>query len=125
MNQTSAVMTLLGGILLIVSALRLVLQKRGVVKNSETVRAKVAGFEGKHTVYRFMRGDQSITARSLQRTRQDAKRLNTIEQVQFNPQMPQVVVIANNNSIEINAVLMTLVGVLAIVGGLVYLFAGK
>ncbi len=125
MDQTTAVMTLLGGMLLMASALRRIIQKRRVVKNSEMVRARVTGFAGRYTVYHFMRGDRSVTVRSLERTRQDGRRLNTLEQVRFNPQMPQAVVIANNSSIEINAVCMALVGILAIAGGLVFLLSGR
>ena len=122
MDQTTAVLTVLGGLYLIVSALRVLMQKRRVVKNGETVRAKVAGFEGKHTVYRFMRGDKSITARSLQRTRYDSKRINTVENVYFNPETPQIVVIAHNSSVEINAAFMAIFGILAAGYGCFILF---
>ncbi len=122
MDQTTAVMTLLGGLYLLISALRLVIQKRRIVKNGEDVRAKVSGFEGKHTVYRFMRGDKSITARSLQRTRYDSKRLNTVENVYFNPETPQLVVIAHNSSIELNAAFMALFGIIAAGYGCYVLF---
>ncbi|HWR22305.1 MAG TPA: DUF3592 domain-containing protein [Feifaniaceae bacterium] len=123
MDQTTAAMTLLGGLYLLISALRLIIQKRRIVKNGENVRAKVSGFEGKHTVYRFMRGDKSITARSLQRTRYDGKRLNTMENIYFNPETPQRVVIAHSGSIEWNAALMAVFGVIAAGYGCFALFA--
>lgn len=114
-------MALLGGILLIVYAARLLAQKRRVVKGGETVRAKVTGYSGKHTLYRFMRGDKSVTAYSLQRTGRDQKRMGAAEDVIFNPQTPQYVVMPGSKNIEINAGLMCLVGALAIAGGLITL----
>ena len=122
MDRNTAVLALLGGLLLIVYAVRLLLQKRNVVKNGETVSAKVTGYNGKHTLYRFMRGDKSMTAYSLQRTGKDPKRVGTVENVFFNPQTPQYVVIPGSKNVELNASFMCLFGVLAIAGGLITLF---
>lgn len=122
MDMTTAVMALLGGILLILIAIRLLIQKHRLLAGSTKIEGKIVGFSGKHTIYKFVYDGKPYTAGSLQRTGSKSKRMNTVEQVHFNPKMPASVVISGNRNVEVNAVFMALFGTLAIAGSILTLF---
>lgn len=112
-------MALLGGLFMVLYAIRLVVQKSRIMKNGIAISGRVMGFTGKHTTYRFTHDGKTISANSLQRTPADPKRISTMEDVYFDPKAPQYVVIAKNRGVELNALFMALVGLLATAGGVI------
>lgn len=122
MDKTTAVMALLGGIFLILVAIRLLVQKHRILAGSIEVDGKVVGFSGKHTIYKFVYKGKTYTANSLQRTGDKSKRMSTVETIRFNPKIPASVVISGNRNVEVNAFFMVLFGALAMTGSILTLF---
>ncbi len=122
MDNTTAIMALLGGILLILYAVRLLFQKRQILKQGQGIKGKVVGFSGRHAIYRFVYEGKTYTASSLQRISDKSKIMNSVEEVHFNPQIAKSVVIPGNRNVEINAFFMILFGLLAITGGILTIF---
>lgn len=122
MDNTTAIMSLLGGILLILYAVRLLVQKRQILNRGLEIKGKVVGFSGRHAIYRFVYEGKTYTASSLQRISNKSQRMNAVEEVRFNPEIPKFVVVPGNRHVEINSSFMILFGLLAITGGILTVF---